>query len=67
MSLTTIKPIVRQGLALYPNKHMRKQWVRKYAYLVESGRHVALNGKYPEPIVHQIPAAIGLGCRKETL
>lgn len=52
MSLTTIKPIVRQGLALYSNKYMRKQWIRKYAYLMESGRHVAINGKYPEPIVH---------------
>jgi hypothetical protein len=52
MSLHHLKTITRQAQRLYPNKYMRKQWIRKHAYLVESGRHVALNGKYPEPIVH---------------
>jgi len=52
MSLHHLKTIARKGMELYANKHMRKQWIRKHAYLMESGRHVALNGKYPEPIVH---------------
>lgn len=52
MSLQDIKILARKGMELYANKNMRKQWIRKHAYLMESGRHVTFNGKYPERIVH---------------
>lgn len=48
MSLQNIKPLMRKARELYPSRHMQHQWVRKYSYLMESGKHVALNGKYPE-------------------
>jgi hypothetical protein len=47
MSLQTIKPLMRKARELYPSRHMQHQWVRKYSYLIESGKHVAINGKYP--------------------
>jgi hypothetical protein len=48
MRLDQLKQLTRKGQQLYANKHMRKQWVRKHSYLVETGKHVAINGKYPE-------------------
>jgi hypothetical protein len=47
MTLQTIKPLMRKARELYPSRHMRKQWVRKHCYLVETGKHVAINGCYP--------------------
>jgi hypothetical protein len=47
MTLQTIKPLMRKARELYPSRHMQHQWVRKYSYLIESGKHVVINGKYP--------------------
>jgi hypothetical protein len=50
MALQHIKPLMRKARELYHSRHMQHQWVRKYSYLIESGKHVALNGKYPERV-----------------
>jgi hypothetical protein len=47
MALQHIKPLMRKARELYPSRHMQHQWVRKYSYLIESGKHVVINGKYP--------------------
>jgi hypothetical protein len=47
MALQHIKPLMRKARELYPSRHMQHQWVRKYSYLMESGKHLASNGCYP--------------------
>lgn len=48
MSLQDIKTLTRKGMQFYPKKHERKQWVRKTVELMESGKHLLINGKFPQ-------------------
>ena len=48
MNLSDIKTIARKGMTYYPKKCERKQWVKKTVELIESGKHMLINGKFPQ-------------------
>jgi len=44
MTRQQIKPLIKRGKELYPNKFMRHQWVRKSLHLYETGAHLLTLG-----------------------
>lgn len=48
MSLQQLKELAIRGKELYPSRHMRKQWIAKTVLLQESGKHLLINGKFPQ-------------------
>ena len=45
MTLTQTKPLVRQAREFYPTKHLQRQWVRKTAHLLRTGKHALWCGQ----------------------
>jgi hypothetical protein len=50
MNLEQLKQLARKGQSFYANKYMRRQWLYRTVKLLDEGKHLALNGKFPERV-----------------
>jgi hypothetical protein len=44
----TRKELINRSYVLFDDWHLRIEWVKQSLYLYETGKHLALTGKYPK-------------------
>jgi len=43
-----IDQLIKRAAELYPQSfYMQMQWIKQTKYLIETGKHILLRGKYP--------------------
>lgn len=45
--LQDLKTLARKGQQFYASKYMRRQWFKGTVRLIEEGKHMLVNGKFP--------------------